>query len=102
MEWLKREKEKEKACKCKDIHKEQNLTNVNEQDGYSCFLGVEKSTLGLVCLRKCRACERIQESQMPFKSINLIKLAKLSHHAFLGREGCLDGKKATNPETLAS
>ena len=67
-----------------------------------CFLGVEKSTLGLVHLRKCRASERIQESQMPFKNISLIKLAKLSHYAFLGREGCLDGKKATKPETLAS
>ena len=102
MQWLKREKEDEKACKCKDIQKEQNLTNVNEQDGYLCFLGIEKSTVGLVHLRKCRACERIQESHMPFKNISLIKLAKLSHYAFLGREGCFDGTKATKPETLAS
>lgn len=55
--------------------------------------------MGLVHLRKCRACERTQESQMPFKNISSIKLAKLSHYAFLGREGCFDGTKATKPET---
>jgi len=102
VQWSKREKEKEKACKYKDIQKEQNLTNVNEQDGYLCFLGIEKSTVGLVHLRKRRACERIQESQMPFKNISSIKLAKLSNYAFWGREGCFDGTKATKPETLAS